>query len=158
MSTMETRSNGKPDFVTTPQKHYTTFPPYHLTIFPTFKKRMYLRLGENPGNISVYVWNHLLSVGPLHTTSSEPGTENSRNPLPDNMGGPVAWDRKHVGLTRCLHGRHNNTNKTPFPPTFPKTLCTCRIIFPTQQCNNIQLFYTMHKVNTTVNPWDITHF
>ena len=118
---------------------------------------MYSRLGENPGNISVYVWSHLLPVGPLHTTSSDPGTGSSRNPLPDNMAGPIAWDRKHVGLTRGLHGRHNNTNKTPFPPTFQKTLCTCKTIFPTQQYNNIQLFYTMHKAHTTVNPRDIIH-
>ena len=60
-------------------------------------------------------------------------------------------------VTRGLHGRHNNTNKTPFPPTFQKTLCTRKTIFPTQQYNNIQLFYTTHKAHTTVNPRDIIH-
>ena len=127
--------------------------PNHI---PHFLKGNVLTARRKSRKHQCFCLKSLTSGGPLHTTSSDPGTGSSRNPLPDNMVGPISWDRKHVGLTRGLHGRHN-TNKTTFPPTVQKTLCTHRTIFPTQEYNNIQLIYTMHKAHTVINPRDIIH-
>ena len=120
MSAMETRSNGKPDFVTTPQKHYTTFLTYHLTIFPTFLKGGVLTARRKSRKHQCLCLKSLTSGGPTAHNVIRTGNRKFQ----ESPAWQHGWPRRlrpeahgsHTWFARAAQQHKQNT----FSPNFPK--------------------------------------